>query len=169
MTSHKQFSFIRKLITLIFISVLIVSAGCSRAANDPVSTPAATQGTGTPGLNPANSPVGSLVPSPTPTSVPVQSAIPTQSAKPTATPVDAQKQDKALTTQLTAEKIVESGQVYVTGHDVVAIIMVKKGTANKTSIELATKYANTMKQKYAAKKINSHAFLDGKEVAHVTL
>jgi hypothetical protein len=82
---------------------------------------------------------------------------------------DTQKQDQDLTKKLTSEKIVDSGQVYMVGNDIVAVIVIKKGTDQKTAKDLTTKYANTMKKKYKNKKVNSHAFIEGKEVAHITL
>jgi hypothetical protein len=80
-----------------------------------------------------------------------------------------QKQDQDLTKKLTSEKIVQSGQVYLAGDDAVAVMIIKKGTDEKTTKDLATQYANTLKKKYSNKKINTHAFIEGKEIAHITL
>jgi hypothetical protein len=101
-----------------------------------------------------------------PTSSTKQSPGLSPSPKPSA--ADTQ-QDKDLTKKLTSEKIVQSGQVYIAGNDAVAVIIIKSGTDQKIIKPLATKYANTMKQKYSNKTINSHAFLNGKEMAHITL
>ena len=59
--------------------------------------------------------------------------------------------------------------MYLTEDDAVAIIMVKKGTDEKTAKDLAAKYAKTMKEKYSNKKVNAHAFIEGKQIAHITL
>jgi hypothetical protein len=88
---------------------------------------------------------------------------------PSPSAADTQQQDKDLTKQLTSETIVKSGQVYLAGNDAVAVIIIKPGTDEKIIKPLATKYANSMKQKYSNKKINSHAFINGKEIAHITL
>jgi preprotein translocase subunit SecF len=84
-------------------------------------------------------------------------------------PPAANTQDQDLTKKLTSEKIVDSGQVYLAGDNAVAVIMIKKGTDEKTTKGLATKYAKTMKQKYNNMKINTHAFIESKEIAHITL
>jgi hypothetical protein len=80
-----------------------------------------------------------------------------------------QKQDKELTKDLTSEKIVQGGQVYFQGDYVIAVIIVKKGTKEKTVKDLAQKYANSMKKKYKDKSVNVQAVLDGKNVANITL
>jgi hypothetical protein len=80
-----------------------------------------------------------------------------------------EQQDQELTKKLTSEKVVQSGKVYLTGDQAIASITVKKGTDEKTYKELATKYANTLKQKYNNKKINAYTLIESKIVAHISL
>jgi catechol 2,3-dioxygenase-like lactoylglutathione lyase family enzyme len=79
------------------------------------------------------------------------------------------QQDQDLTKKLTSENIVESGQVYFFGNDAVVLITVKNGTDEKAAKDLTTKYANTLKEKYSDKKVNAHAIIEYKEIAHITL
>jgi hypothetical protein len=92
-----------------------------------------------------------------------------ESIKPSPTAASTQNQDQDLTKKLSSETIVQSGNVYLAGNDAVAVMIIKKGTDANTTKALAQKYAETLKQKYSNKKINTHAFIEGKEIAHITL
>jgi hypothetical protein len=91
------------------------------------------------------------------------------SIKPSPSVAYTEQQDQDLTKKLTSEKIVQSGKVYLTGDKAIATITVKKGTDEKTIKDLATNYANTMKQKYSKKRINVVAFMESKEIANILL
>jgi hypothetical protein len=145
MTLTKQFNTKKLILTFVAVSILTLSSGCSKASNNQSSqSPSSTQSKG-----PSMSPSMSMSPSP--------SAVSTEQV------------DQDLTKKLTSEKIVLSGKVYLAGNDAVGYMILKKGTDVKTTKDLATKYANLMKQKYSNKKINTHAFIEGKEIAHITL
>ncbi|MDB5053050.1 MAG: hypothetical protein JWM44_1100 [Bacilli bacterium] len=148
MTLTKHFNTKKLILTFVAVSILTLPTGCSKASKNQSQAPSSTQGKES--LSP------SLSPSPSPSLSPSPSATDTQ-------------QDQDLTKKLTSEKIVQSGQVYLAGNDAVAVIIIKKGTDEKTTKDLATKYANMMKKKYSNKKINAHAFIESKEIAHITL
>jgi preprotein translocase subunit SecF len=141
LTLIKHFNTNKLILIILAVSILTLATGCSKAAKDQSQAPASTQGKAS--VNSSNSPSPSA-------------AVKSQP-------------DQDLTKKLTSEKFVQSGQVYLAGNDAVAVIMIKKGTDNKTTKDLTTKYAQTMKQKYSNKKINAHAFIEGKEIAHITL
>jgi selenocysteine-specific translation elongation factor len=96
-----------------------------------------------------------------------------QSQAPSATPISntpiKEQEDQDLTKKLTSENVVQGGKVYLAGNEAIATIIIKKGTVEKTIKDLATKYANTMKQKYSNKKIHVVAFMENIEVANVSL
>jgi hypothetical protein len=141
MTLTKHFNTKKLLLTFIAASLLTLLTSCSSASKNQPQVPSATQG--------------------------MVSPTPSQNTSPTAT--YSEQQDQDLTKKLTSEKIVQSGKVYSTGDKAIASITVKKGTDEKTYRDLATKYANTLKQKYSNKKINAYVILENKIVANISL
>jgi hypothetical protein len=152
----KHFNTNKWILTFVAASILILSTGCSTASKNQTQAPSSTQGNVSSSSSPSSSSSSS----------PSSSPSPSPSKSPSAAD---SKQDPDLTKKLTSETIVQGGQVYTAGNDAVAVIIVRPGTEEKLTKALATKYANTMKLKYSNKKINSHAFINGKEIAHITL
>jgi hypothetical protein len=98
-----------------------------------------------------------------------QAQTPSKTQNPSSNTPIKEQDDQDLTKKLTSEKVVERGKVYLTDNQAIATITIKKGTDEKTIKDLATKYANSMKQKYSNKKINVVAFMENKEVANIKL
>ena len=126
------------LLTLVAISVFVLFVGCAKPANQP------------------------------PTATNVVSPSPSMSPNPSPTDANARKQDPALTKDLTSEKIVLGGEVFLQGDRAFAAILLKKGTDKKAATDLAQKYASTLKSKYPGKKVNVQAVLDGKSIVNIT-
>jgi hypothetical protein len=130
----------KMIFTIVSALILTIQLGCSK---DQTQTPTATNGSKSPGA--------------------------TSAATPTPTPIYTEQQDQELTKKLTAETIVQSGKVYLTGDNAIASITFKDGTNDKAIKELSTKYANTLKQKYKDKKIDAYGILKNIIVLNVSL
>lgn len=81
---------------------------------------------------------------------------------------NAPDKDKLLSQELTSEKEVLGGQVYMQNDMVFATMLIKNEVKEEDAKKVAQKYADELKKKYTGKKINVQAVQNGRNVANIT-
>jgi len=75
--------------------------------------------------------------------------------------------DKEMTEKIRKEKIVQDGNVYSHGEDIVATMILKRKTKKDDYLKVANKYFDILKKDSKAN-INVQAVLEGKNVVNLT-
>ncbi|MBD5638780.1 hypothetical protein HYI18_09290 [Clostridium botulinum] len=78
-------------------------------------------------------------------------------------------QDKNYTKDLTKDKKVKDGQVYIQNNTVVCIMIIKDDVKEADAKELLNKYAKELKKSYKDMPVNAQAVLKGKNIGNVAL
>ncbi|WP_061321427.1 hypothetical protein [Clostridium botulinum] len=78
-------------------------------------------------------------------------------------------QDKNYTKDLTKDKKVKDGQVYIQNNTVVCIMIIKDDVKEADAKELLNKYAKELKKSYKDMPVNAQAVLKGKNIGNVVL
>ncbi|ABS41505.1 hypothetical protein [Clostridium botulinum] len=78
-------------------------------------------------------------------------------------------QDKNYTKDLTKDKKVKDGQVYIQNNTVVCIMIIKDDVKEADAKELLNKYAKELKKSYKDIPVNAQAVLKGKNIGNVVL
>lgn len=78
-------------------------------------------------------------------------------------------QDKNYTKDLTKDKKVKKGQVYIQNNTVVCVMIIKDDVKEADAKELLNKYAKELKKSYKDMPVNAQAVLKGKNIGNVVL
>ncbi|APH13368.1 hypothetical protein ACXATD_003962 [Clostridium sporogenes] len=78
-------------------------------------------------------------------------------------------QDKNYTKDLTKDKKVKDGQVYIQNNTVVCVMIIKDDVKEADAKELLNKYAKELKKSYKDMPVNAQAVLKGKNIGNVVL
>ncbi|WP_434291609.1 hypothetical protein [Clostridium botulinum] len=78
-------------------------------------------------------------------------------------------QDKNYTKDLTEEKEVKKGQVYIQNNTVICVMIIKDDVKEADAKELLNKYAKELKKSYKDMPVNAQAVLKGKNIGNVVL
>lgn len=78
-------------------------------------------------------------------------------------------EDTSYTKDLTSEKEVAGGKVYLQDNMVIATMIIKDGVSAEDAKKLANEYAQKLRETYKDKPINVQAVQNGKNVANIVL